>query len=202
MKEEIHPTQHCLLCRNQSHSKMNGVICGLTKEKPTFGKFCSSFQEEDELPGLVASPNLGLEIIQRSKPIVIGHLILYLIIGLIIIVSGFLIGKYAFDNRVISTVPLIIMGVGVCTLPISLAPWISFRQKLGVAMHRKEVLDQVLSEYGIRYNIHFRFGKKFLNRRDVTTSLEITKGHQTISNEELTFPVNTDLFSFESRRRV
>ena len=99
----------------------------------------------------------------------------FLIIGLVVIIGGYLLGKYALDNGVLSTVPIIIMGIGLIPLGLAFGTLNKFRQEIEVAKSKKDRVDEVLSEYRIEYDINIMFGKEIHGTQEVFADLK-TKG--------------------------
>lgn len=178
MKKEILPHKHCNLCSNKTIIPNKGLGCRLNLEKPELNTSCWKYEPLNDLDEIIQSTNLEYQVIKNRTLTVYLHLAFYLLVGFAFLISGILIGKYALNGGVISTVPLIIMGIGIMILPYSVSPYISFRQKLGVSKNDKDELDKILSIYKIEYLIDLKFGKKFHNRQEVSVDL-LVKSHAT-----------------------
>lgn len=93
-------------------------------------------------------------------------------IGIAVIVGGYLLGEYALDREVISTVPLIIMGVGLAPFGMAFGALNKHRQEIKVAKSKKNKVDEVLNEYGIEYDIDITFGKEIHGTQEVYAELK------------------------------
>lgn len=91
------------------------------------------------------------------------------------IFGGYYIGKYAFDNGVISTVPLIIIAIGLGILVFAAGPLNKYRNELAIAKNNKEKLDEVLNLYKIDYEIDLEYGEEIHGTREVRADLKIKK---------------------------
>ena len=91
----------------------------------------------------------------------------YILAGL----AGYLIGTYAFDKGVISTVPLIIIGVGFLISTRAVGPITYYRQHMVVAKMNKTQLDELLLKYQVEYEIEVNFQTDFLGNKEASTKL-------------------------------
>ena len=167
--------RHCELCDNQKISLEFGTTCGLTDRKPEFNKTCSKIELNEKFENKLKSVNIEYENFKRKKTITYTYFVVFLIIGIAVIVGGYLLGKYALGKRVISTVPLIIMGVGLAPLGLAFGVLNSHRQEVRLAKSKKEKVDEVLDEYRIEYEIDIAFGDEIHGTQEVYAELK-TKG--------------------------
>ena len=167
--------RHCELCDNQKINLEVGTTCGLTERKPEFNKTCSKIELNEKFEKKLKSVNIEYENIKRKKTLTYTYFIVFLLIGIAVIVGGYLLGKYALNKRVISTVPLIIMGVGLAPLGLAFGNLNNYRQSIQVAKNKKDKVDEVLNEYRIEYEIDITFGEEIHGTQEVHTVLK-TKG--------------------------
>mgnify|MGYP001419952093 CR=1 FL=1 len=168
-------TRHCELCDNQKIDLKTGTTCGLTDRKPEFNKTCAKIKLTDKFENKLKSVNVEYENFKRKKILTYTYFVVFLIIGLVVIIGGYLLGKYALDNGVLSTVPIIIMGIGLIPLGLAFGTLNKFRQEIEVAKSKKDRVDEVLSEYRIEYDINIMFGKEIHGTQEVFADLK-TKG--------------------------
>ena len=146
--------KHCKLCENKLFDFKNGTRCALTNKKPSFTENCNKIKFNDNLKKETTEINLEYELVKRIKNSTYYNLIFYLIISILIMVSGYLLGKYAFEKGVISTLPLIIIAVGFFTLPLAFSPINKYNQNIKVAKRKKEELDLLIKKVQFKiYNI-------------------------------------------------
>jgi hypothetical protein len=80
----------CSVCKNRGYNKTRGIICGLTKELPSFTENCSSYKE-DSLAVLRKKIDKAKEKNEEQEQVTIvrrGSYALYFV-GTLFIVSGF-----------------------------------------------------------------------------------------------------------------
>jgi len=119
--------------------------------------------------------NIVYRNVQRKKPLTLIYFVVFVVIGLAVMVGGYLLGAYALDGGVISTVPLIIMGVGIAPLGMAFGALNKYRQDMQAAKDKKDRIDQVLATYRIEYTIDIQFGKMVHGDQEVYAELT-TKG--------------------------
>ena len=149
-------SKHCLVCDNKLFDFKNGTRCSLTNERPNFKDKCRDINFAKNLEETIKEINTEYELVKKTKSISYANFVMFLLISAAVILTGFLIGKHALDKGVISTVPLIIMGVGISILPLASGPLNKYRQHISVAKQKKHQLDELLLKYNIKY-LFFRF---------------------------------------------
>ena len=166
-------TRHCELCDHEKKDFKIGTTCGLTNRKPEFHKTCAKIKLTDKFEHKLKSVNIEYENFERKKNLTYVYFVLFILIGIAVIITGYMLGKYAFESGAISTVPIIIMGVGLVPLGIAFGTLSKYRQDIGSAKYNKERIDKVLNEYGIEYDIKVTFGKEIHGTQEVNTDLII-----------------------------
>jgi len=167
--------RHCILCDNQLVNIKDGTTCSLTNKKPDFNKTCIKIELNEKFEQRIKKINIELENIRRTKTDTYGHVVIFTIVSFAVIFGGYYIGKYAFDSGVVSTVPLIIMAIGLGILVFAFGPLNKFRNEFAIAKSNKEKLDEVLKLYKIDYEIDLAFGEKIHGTREVKADLKIKK---------------------------
>ncbi len=167
--------RHCDLCDNQKTSLKIGTTCGLNDRKPEFNKTCPKIELNEKFENKLKSVNIEYENFKRKKLLTFTYFGVFVIIGISVIVGGYLLGKYALDSGVISTVPIIIMAVGLAPLGMAFGTLNKHRQEIEIAKNKKDKIDEVLNEYRIEYDIDISFGKEIHGTQEVYAELK-TKG--------------------------
>lgn len=144
-------TKHCELCDNRLFDMETGTLCGLTDQKPVFKSKCPDIKFGENHLTKIEKTNIDYYKIDSTRYINFDHFFLYLTIGAAVVFGGYFLGTKAWDKGVISTVPLIIIGIGVSFIPIATGPLINFYQKLNVEKKRKKALDELLKTYNYDY---------------------------------------------------
>ena len=170
-------TKHCQLCERQLYDIQSGTKCGLTNERPNFSGKCPDIKFETKYEDKIKEINIEYELVKRTKAISIGTFIFFITISIAVIVGGYLLGTYAFDKGVISTVPLIIMGTGVLILPLASGPLNKYRWGMKIARNKKNELDELLANYNIQYSIEVIVNKDLHGNQDITTNLTFQRKH-------------------------
>ena len=168
-------TDHCNLCDNKKTDFNIGVLCGLTDQKPDFVGKCNVIKLDEEFKQKIIEVNIEYEAVLKTKIDTYGLSIIYLVVAFAFFVGGFLIGKYALDSGVISTVPLIIMGVGIAPLGMATGPFNYYQSSLKIARHKKNIVDKVAQLYGYIYDIKIVHLKDSLGNKSYETDLKIRK---------------------------
>jgi len=167
--------RHCDLCDNQKTSLKIGTTCGLNDRKPEFNKTCPKIELNEKFENKLKSVNIEYENFKRKKLLTYTYFGVFVIIGIAVIVGGYLLGKYALDSGVISTVPIIILAVGLTPLGMAFGTLNKHRQEIEIAKNKKDKIDEVLNEYRIEYDIDISFGKEIHGTQEVYAELK-TKG--------------------------
>lgn len=165
--------RHCDLCDNQKTSLKEGTTCGLTDRKPEFNKTCSKIELNEKFENKLKTVNIEYDKIKRSKILTYIYFGVFIIIGLAVTIGGYLLGKYALDSGVISTVPIIIMAVGLAPLGMAFGTLNSYRQRNEVAKIKKDKIDEVLNVYRIEYDIDIKYGNEFHGTQEVFAELKV-----------------------------
>ncbi len=172
-------TQHCKLCDHKIIDYMTGTLCGLTNKKPDFQNKCGVIKLESEFEEQIKKTNIEYEAVLKTKTDTIGHITMYSIIAVALFIAGFLLGKFIFDKGVISTVPLIVMGLGLGPLGIAFGPLNKYMTNLKLAKKKKQDLDILCKMYGYHYDINIVHNKDSLGNKSYDTDLKIRKTNNT-----------------------
>ena len=169
--QPMYHAKHCRLCQHQVIDEVTGTLCGLTQAKPNFAERCPTIEFGEKQKEVIKEVNIEYELVKRTKSISLGNLFFFLAISLAFMIAGYLIGTYVYESGVISTVPLIIMGVGFLVLPLAFGPMNKYRQHMGVARKKKKELDDLLAQYNTKYNIEVIVNKDRHGNQEVDTKL-------------------------------
>lgn len=169
--------KHCELCENRLFDMEMGSVCGLSNQKPAFKTKCSEINFGDNHLAKIKKTNIDFYKIEATRYINISHFILYLTIGVIVIFGGYFLGTEAWDKGVISTVPLIIIGIGVSFIPIASGPLINFYQKLNVEKKRKKTLDELLKTYNFEYSCEVEVQEDVHGNKEYEAKVNFLRKH-------------------------
>ncbi|MET2984192.1 hypothetical protein [Aureibaculum conchae] len=183
----IKKTEHCLLCENQKHNFENGVYCGLTDKKPDFEKTCNLIKFGNALEDSILEKNVELRLVERTKVDTIGHLVIFLLIGLCVVFFGsYLLDIFGIKLlthrggvRAEALMPMVfIVLIGIGLIVFAVAPVNLYRRNLKVAKTNKEKLDKILDEYNLTYTLDLSLHKKWPNDIEVEHKLNVNSKHQ------------------------
>ena len=173
--------KHCELCDHQKTSLKEGANCGLTAKKPDFNKICPNIVLSEKFERKLKEVNIELYKVKKEKNKTYLYISVFTVIALGFFMYGYLIRKYVLTDLFLNYKGFIldpsfeIMGIGLLPLFIAYRILKKFKQKIEFAKSRKDKIDQVLNEYGIKYNIDFRYGKEIQETRSVFAELKINK---------------------------
>lgn len=168
-------TKHCHLCEHQSVSLKEGTTCAITNRMPEFNRTCSNIELRDKFENILKSVNVELEKLKHNKALTHIYFAVFTLIGLGVILGGFLLGRYAWDSGVISPIPLVIMGVGLGPLGLAFGTLNRHNADFKLAKKHKDQIDNILELYKIEYAIDIKFGKEYHGTQDIEVQLK-TKG--------------------------
>jgi len=144
-------SNHCELCDLQSLNYKYGIVCSLTEKKPSFQKQCSNISLENKLVEKLVEINMEYEDLKHVKKQTVLNLIFYLIIGLAVIYLSYFIGTILPATTIFHTVTIIIFASGLVLIGRGIGGINFYRQKYGVIVPKKKILDQLSELYNINY---------------------------------------------------
>jgi magnesium-transporting ATPase (P-type) len=167
--------KHCALCEHQRVNFKEGSVCELTNLKPDFIINCGKIEMKEKFEIRLKETNVALFLLKKDQFLTYLYFALYLIIALCFVIGGYFLGAYVLENGVFSTVPLIIMLVGLVPLGIAFGTLNSFNLNLKMAKIKKNEIDEVLKAYGIEYDVEIELGRKYHGIYDVSFQYKLQK---------------------------
>ncbi len=164
-----------MLCDNKIADFKTGAICSLTNKKPDFQGKCNVIKLDNTFKSKITEKNIEYEAVLKTRVDAYGMFTFYLIVAILIFVGSYLLGKYIFDAGYISTIPLIVTGVGIVPLGVAFGTLNSYRSSLKIATKRKQELDNIIKLYGYAYDITIKHFKDSLENKSYETDLNIRK---------------------------
>jgi fucose permease len=171
----MNKSDHCKFCDHKIVDFSAGTLCKLTHKKPDFDMKCNSISLDTTFKQLIEELNIKYEAVKKTKVDSYGHFFFYLAIAIGVILTGYFIGKYALESGVISTVPLIIIAIGIGVLGLAIGPINHYRNELNLSKNNKERLDKIAGLYGYDYNIKIQHHQDSLGNKFYDTDLKIFK---------------------------
>ena len=169
----MNPTEHCRLCSHQKVDLKTGITCGLTDKKPNFENSCPTISFSDQLKNKIIAINCEYEGIKRKSILTYFYSILILVISLSVIIGGWYFGKYVYDAGVLSTVPVIIIGVGFLLFTAAFGPLNFHLRDKNLAKQKKDKIDHILILYNMDDSININFGREIHGSQEVFSDLKL-----------------------------
>lgn len=158
--------KHCEICDNRVFDFSTGTSCGLTGRKPEFFGKCPDIKFESNYLDRIKEVYIDYHKVASTRNLIITNFILFLSFGILVMAGGYFFGSIAWDKGVISTVPLIIMGIGFSIIPFATGPLTGYIQNIGVEKKRKSALDNLLASYNIKYEVEILIDEDVHGNKD------------------------------------
>lgn len=171
----MNKSDHCMFCDHKIVDFKTGTLCMLTNKKPDFEIKCNYISLDTNYKQQIEELNIKYEAVKKTKIDSYGHFVFYLIISIGVVLVGYFIGKYALDSGVISTVPLIIMSIGIGIIGLAVGPLNYYNNELKLSKNNKERLDKISGLYGYDYNINIKHHQDSLGNKSYDTDLKVFK---------------------------
>jgi hypothetical protein len=169
--------KHCELCDHRVFDLSTGTTCGLTSKRPEFNGKCLDIKFGDNHVRRIKEVNIEYYKVASKRWMSVAHFILYFMIGVTIMLGGYLLGSMAWDKGVVSTVPLIIIGVGFLIIPFATGPLIKFSQDVRIERERKVKMDELLKSYNIEYDSEVIVDQDVHGNKDYDAKINFSRLH-------------------------
>ena len=157
------------------------MTCGLTNEKPRFGKKCDTIEFGDRFAELLESKCFEYEALSREKFSVYAWSAFKIATGIFVTLYSYPIVKnipitfktikYYYDWGLV----IVIAVFGIALILDTLLKLIDFIVILREARKEKQKIDEVISEYNISYDITYDFSRDEFGHKQVNIQCEIFK---------------------------
>lgn len=169
--------KHCELCENRVFDVLTGTTCSLTDQRPEFSNKCPEIRFESNHINKIKEVNIEYHKVALTKNLTIANFIVFLSTGIAVMAGGYLLGSFAWDKGVISTVPLIIIGVGFLIIPSATGPLVKYRQGMGVERNKKREMDELLASYNIEYDAEILIEEDMHGNKGYDAKLTFSRIH-------------------------
>jgi hypothetical protein len=129
-----------------------GVFCMVTSEKPNFTGSCSKKDFSKVMHFRLMERLEDYETIKYSKKAVRLNFYAYGILGLVVMISAYLLFTFIWQMGWFVTVPLMIGVAGFTLLGYAIAPVNNYRSKLAVSHTKLEKVGSILALYNLSYD--------------------------------------------------
>ena len=142
-------SKHCNLCDNEIATFEKGIICGISKKKPEFEKYCSDIKLNEKFNERMENINFRLLELNRRKKW--NYLSFFLLIGfgfLLIIKSG-TIAEWNKNETYFLVHKVGIIAVGITILMNTIRNLTKYKGKLKSVKIEKKEINSISKIYGI-----------------------------------------------------
>lgn len=167
--------EHCDLCENQKTDLKDGMVCGITNQKPDFKNTCLRIELGNKFEREIGIIHAEIVSIMKKKTSMYVYFFVSVIIGtpLIISQSDFLTNfdfSFAGFNKLAGSLLIIFLGLGLNSIAFSKLN--EYRKKIKTIKQRKSKIDAILDRYRVKYSCNVEFGKKHNDYQDVIVKLK------------------------------
>lgn len=173
-------THHCQLCDHQEVTLKEGSVCGLTDRKPEFNRTCSKILLNEKFQQKFLDAVVHYQQIVKRRAWVHGYFTVFMIVGILVVIGAGWFTYYLLNLTervgVISTVPLIIGGVGIAVMAMANGARNKYLKDMGEAEQKLEKIDSVLEVYNIKYDVDLRLGKTYHGKQEIAADVRFSGG--------------------------
>lgn len=181
--------EHCNLCDNLKTNLQDGIICGLTNQKPLFNKICSKIRIGKEFEKKIGLLHIEIEKLKKKKKSIYVSFYLNTALGCILILAGCsLVGFAITNNRFIFKIAWVMILAGFGLFGFTFTKLNAYRNKAKAAKVEKNRIDAILDKYQIKYNCIIIFGEKYHGNQDVI--VEIQSKNNLLKDSKTTYQIN------------
>ena len=180
--------KHCLICDNKIEGVNNQFICAKTNKLPYYDVTCESIVLNQNLREKIVVVNRRfIEVKDEEKGNRRTFMILF-VLGLLALILSLIyfdiISEYEYSEMLMFFRMIQVFGFILVTVSLTfLSP---FKRKMDKAKQDKEGLDNILSYYGISYNITFdKQLNKNISIKKIPFKLAINKSNDPNSSNNI-----------------
>lgn len=174
-------TDHCFLCDRRIFIMEKGTICSINRKPPNFKDKCSKISFDSNYKKVIEQVNINYFKSAKEKIWVYSYFVIFLIFGLVVVyfsifLTTFLMEKLKnYNGRalVFFGVPIIIFSAGWVLVSKALGVLGSYLNEFKIFKKKKELIDNVLELYNIKYNIKITPIKSINGPKRFKTDLKI-----------------------------
>jgi|GEM_PF-658900 len=168
-------TKHCDICDNALRSMEQGLICGITNQKPQFINKCDKIGFGESLLKKIELVGFELKLTERKKWLTFFNFIFFLLVSFGFWIGGYILWSMAFGEGVLATLPFIIMFLGFMILPMATGPIRKYYFDKKSNKKKKDNLNALLDKYGLSYNSEIDLVKGYHNILNVRVDVKLFK---------------------------
>lgn len=183
---------HCLLCDNSERNIQQGVFCGLTGNKPSFGAFCEKIELSQNMLKRIEQISFEYELSKSKKWLSITNFVFFLLLAVGMFFAGYALWNLVYQQGFISTLPLVIMFFALTLLPLSIGPLRKYIYERNNNRKKINEVGGVLNKYGLAYKPRVKLEKQNHNILEVEIEILVKKNGKTIQKYSNRFDYNNN----------
>lgn len=173
--------KHCDLCDNQILNIDVGLICAVTKGKPSFTNLCTKINLKNRLKTRLEDVLIEYEYLKQNKEKLFINTYLKLILGLLIFFCGCFSLKFLYDQgnfsplialKYLILVPGISITTGLYFMKFAISKLVIIKKEFSNAREAKNNLDKVLKLYSNKYSYTVNFDEEVHGIQNVNVEIE------------------------------
>ena len=149
-------SRHCNFCDHEIKSLEKGIICGITKKKPNFGKSCPRIKLNEKFKEEIESVNLKFNELQGNKKSSYLTFILLIGFGFLLIYKSGTIAEFFNNTTYFLAYKVGTIALGIKILMDIIKNLTKYREELKSAKLQKNKIDSVSKIYGINFKKSFK----------------------------------------------
>jgi len=169
------PAEHCLLCEHRESHFQTGAICGLTGIAPNFKGKCDVIDLGNTLKSKIEEVNVALHLVEQTKAATIVNALFFTGISLAVAYGGFALNQYVLEMGYLAAMPWVIVVLGISILGLAIGPVNKYRTRLQIAQGNKRMVDDVVTVYGLDYDIQLKIDKGPHDILDISSKIAFKK---------------------------
>lgn len=181
--------EHCNICEHNTLSSEGGFMCGVTQERPDFEGTCDKVKFGETLKGHIEHYHAQYEISKRGRIWIYIQSFMIFSAGIGASIYGEYLWSIIYGTTLlvrgrpdltlgISAAPIIVLLIGLTVVLVSLRLLIKSLKDQSEALNSKKKLDQLLSLYGVTYEIDLYVSKERHGHRYINSEIKLYGGSQ------------------------
>ncbi|UZR97839.1 hypothetical protein [Chondrinema litorale] len=185
-------SDHCLVCENHHRDVLLGVLCGLTKQRPSFNRTCQKIKFGQNLYKRIELVNLDKRLVESKKNLTIGNFIFFILLSFCFVLFSIYLFFVTLSSGVIATLPFVIGFVGLLILPYAVGPARKYWTERSIMKEKLTALTEVLNLYGLEYELDMQIEKGYHNILEVTVQIKLKKNGKLAGKYTNSFSYNNN----------
>ena len=142
-------SKHCNLCDNEIATFEKGIICGISKKKPEFEKYCSDIKLNEKFNEKLKNVNFKLLELKRKKKWNYLSFSLFFGFGFLLIFKSGTIAEWNKNETYFLVHKVGIIAVGITILMNTIRNFTKYKGELKSVKLEKKEINSISKIYGI-----------------------------------------------------